>query len=170
LLAAECSARYQRSRQILLKFAALPALKTFESYDFAFASGAPRKQITELSGLSFIERTENVVLLGPSGVGKPHIASAMALKATQAGIKTRFITAADLMLQLALAKAQGRLTQFMKSAVLAPRLLVIDELGVSALRTRGSEPVLPCDRQALRTRQHRDHQQSCFSSVGNHFG
>jgi DNA replication protein DnaC len=53
----------------------------------------------------------------------------MAFKATQAGSKTRFITAADLMLQLALAKAQGRLTQFMKSAVLAPRLLVIDELG-----------------------------------------
>lgn len=129
LLAAECAARDQRSRQILLKLAALPAVKTFETYDFAFASGAPRKQITELSSLSFIERTENVVLLGPSGVGKTHIASAVALKATQAGIKTRFITAADLMLQLALAKAQGRLTQFMKSAVLSPRLLVIDELG-----------------------------------------
>ena len=61
--------------------------------------------------------------------GERGTAGAMALKATQAGSKTRFITAADLMLQLALAKAQGRLTQFMKSAVLAPRLLVIDELG-----------------------------------------
>lgn len=64
-----------------------------------------------------------------SGVGKTHIASALASKATQAGIKTRFVTAADLMLQLALAKSQERLTKYMNLAVLGPRLLVIDELG-----------------------------------------
>jgi DNA replication protein DnaC len=129
ILAAECEARDQRSREVLLKLATLPAVKTLEAYDFAFASGAPRKQIVELGGLSFIERAENVVLLGPSGVGKTHVASALALKATQAGIKTRFITAADLMLQLALAKAQARLTKYMNLAVLGPRLLIIDELG-----------------------------------------
>lgn len=128
-LAAECEARDRRSREVLLKMATLPAVKTLEGYDFAFASGAPRKQILELGGLAFIERAENVVLLGPSGVGKTHIASALALKATQAGIKTRFITAADLMLQLALAKTQGRLTQYLNRAVLGPRLLIIDELG-----------------------------------------
>jgi DNA replication protein DnaC len=75
--------------------------------DFGFASGAPRKQIPELGGLAFIERHENIVLLGPSGVGKTHIASALALKSTQAGIKTRFITAADMMIQRALAKTQA---------------------------------------------------------------
>lgn len=128
-LASECEARDRRSREILLKLATLPAVKTLEGYDFAFASGVPRKQVVELAGLAFIERAENVVLLGPSGVGKTHLASAFALKATQAGIKTRFITAADLMLQLALAKAQGRLTQYLNRAVLGPRLLVIDELG-----------------------------------------
>jgi DNA replication protein DnaC len=128
-LAAECDARDRRSRETLLKMATLPAVKTLEGYDFAFASGAPRKQIVELGGLAFIERAENVVLLGPSGVGKTHIASALALKATQASIKTRFITAADLMLQLGLARAQGRLTQYLNRAVLGPRLLVIDELG-----------------------------------------
>jgi DNA replication protein DnaC len=80
-------------------------------------------------GLAFIERHENVVLLGPSGVGKTHIASALALKVTQAGIKTCFITAADLMIQLALANAQGRITEYMNRAVIGPRLLVIDELG-----------------------------------------
>lgn len=61
---------------------------------------------------------ENVVLLRPSGVGKTHVASALALKATQAGIKPRFITAADLMLQLALARTQGRLTQYLNRAVI----------------------------------------------------
>jgi len=129
LLAAECTAREQRTREAMLKLATLPAIKTLEGFDFAFASGAPRKQIMELGGLAFVERHENIVLLGPSGVGKTHIASALALKATQAGIKTRFITAADLMIQLALAKAQGRITEYMNRAVIGPRLLVIDELG-----------------------------------------
>src|SRR6201996_9679423 len=100
----------------MLKLATLPSIKTLEGYDFAFASGAPRKQITELGGLAFVERHENIVLLGPSGVGKTHIASALALKATQAGMKTRFITAADLMIQLALAKDQGRIKEEMKRA------------------------------------------------------
>jgi len=129
LLTAECSAREQRTRETMLKLATLPSIKTLESYDFSFASGAPRKQITELGGMAFIERHENVVFLGPSGVGKTHIASALALKSTQAGIKTRFITAADLMIQLSVAKAQGRITEYMNRAVLGPRLLVIDELG-----------------------------------------
>ena len=79
--------------------------------------------------MAFIERAENVVLLGPSGVGKTHLASAYAYKATQAGIKTRFLSAADLMLQLATAKAQERLKEYMNRAVLGPKLLVIDELG-----------------------------------------
>ncbi len=129
LLAAECTAREQRIRETMLKLATLPAVKTLEAYDFAFASGAPRKQITELGGLAFIERHENIVLLGPSGVGKTHIASALAFKATQAGMKTRFITAADLMIQLAAANAQGRLKGYFNRAILGPRLLVVDELG-----------------------------------------
>jgi DNA replication protein DnaC len=129
LLGTECTAREQRTREAMLKLATLPAIKTLEAFDFAFASAAPRKQIMELGGLAFIERHENIVLLGPSGVGKTHIASALALKATQAGMKTRFITAADMMIQLALAKAQGRITEYMNRAVIGPRLLVIDELG-----------------------------------------
>ena len=112
LLTAEADARDRRSRDVLLKLATLPSLKTLEQYDFAYASGAPRSQIMELGSLAFIERAENVVLLGPSGVGKTHLASAYAYKATQAGIKTRFLSAADLMLQLATAKAQERLKEY----------------------------------------------------------
>ena len=78
LLTMENDARVERQRQTLLKLATLPAIKTLEQYDFGFASGAPRLQIQELAALSFIERTENVVLLGPSGVGKTHIATALA--------------------------------------------------------------------------------------------
>lgn len=129
VLAAEAEARDRRSREVLLKLATLPSVKTLEQYDFSYASGAPRAQLMELASLAFIERAENIVLLGPSGVGKTHLASAYAYRATQASIKTRFITAADLMLQLATAKAQGRLKEYMNRAVLGPKLLVIDELG-----------------------------------------
>lgn len=129
LLAAEAEARAERSRQTLLKMATFPAVKTLEQYDFAFASGAPRAQLQELAALAFIERAENIVLLGPSGVGKSHLATALAYRAVMAGIKTRFVTAADLMLQLTAAHRQERLKEYFNRAVLGPRLLVIDEIG-----------------------------------------
>lgn len=129
LLGAENDARGERQRQTLLKLATLPTIKTLEQYDFGFASGAPRAQIQELASLAFIERAENVVLLGPSGVGKSHLAIALGYRAVMAGIKTRFITAADLMLQLSTARAQGRLKEYFNRAVIGPRLLVVDELG-----------------------------------------
>jgi DNA replication protein DnaC len=129
LLTAEIDARGERTRQTLLKMATLPAVKTLEQYDFGFASGAPRAQLQELATLAFIERAENVVLLGPSGVGKSHLATGLAYRAAMASIKTRFITAADLMLQLSAAHRQGRLKEYFNRAVLGPRLLVIDEIG-----------------------------------------
>ena len=129
LLLVELDARKQRTRETLLKFAGLPGIKRYEDYDFKFASGAPRKQLLELNSLAFIERAENIVLLGPSGVGKSHLAISLAYKATQQGIKTRFITAADLMLQLATAKKQERLENYLKRSILGPKLLIIDEIG-----------------------------------------
>lgn len=129
LLKLELDARHERARQTLLKFAALPSIKTLEDYDFVFAAGAPKAQITELASLSFVERGDNVVLLGPSGVGKTHIASALAYRAVMARIKTRFVTAADLMLQLAAAHRKDQLHAYFNRAILGPKLLVIDELG-----------------------------------------
>ena len=76
LLSTEAQARGERQRQPLLKLATLPVIKTLEQFDFAFASGAPRAQIQELAALAFIERAENIVLLGPSGVGKSHVTPA----------------------------------------------------------------------------------------------
>lgn len=129
LLEAEREARAERSRQTLLKLASLPAVKTLEQYDFAFASGAPRAQLHELATLTFLERTENIVLLGPSGVGKTHLAIALAYRALMRGIKTRFVTAADLMLQLRAAQRQERLKQYFNRVVMGPKLLIIDEIG-----------------------------------------
>lgn len=129
ILRVEVQARQQRSRTMLLRTASFPASKTLEEYDFHFATGAPQKQIQGLASLAFIERHENVVLLGPSGVGKTHLAIALGYLAAQAGMKTRFITAADLMLQLSAAQRQERYRQYMRAAINSPRLLIIDELG-----------------------------------------
>ncbi len=129
VLKAESDFRAERTRQMLAKLAGFPAIKTMEAFDFGFAVGAPKALITELATLAFIERTENVVLLGPSGVGKTHLAIAIAYRAVMARIKTRFLTATDLMLQLATAKAQGRLKEYFNRAILGPKLLVVDELG-----------------------------------------
>lgn len=90
LLHEEKLARHQRKQAMYIRMAAFPAVKTFEEYGFTFATGAPQKQLQSLRSLSFIERNENIVLLGPSGVGKTHLAIAMGYEAVRAGIKVRF--------------------------------------------------------------------------------
>src|SRR6202789_3717185 len=77
LLTAERESRRARARELFAQVAGFPAIKTLDQYDFHFATGAPRKQIMELASLAFIERAENVVFLGPSGVGKTHLAIAL---------------------------------------------------------------------------------------------
>jgi DNA replication protein DnaC len=129
VLDAEARARHERKVATLMKLATMPAVKTLEQFDWKDAPGAPKAQILELAHLAFVERAENVVMLGPSGVGKTHIALAIAHRAVSAGHKARFITAADLMLQLATARGQGRLKEYFNRAVLGPKLLVVDEIG-----------------------------------------
>jgi DNA replication protein DnaC len=108
LLIAERESRRARAREMFARIACFPAVKTLDQYDFTFATGAPRKQIMELASLAFVERAENVVFLGPSGVGKTHLAIALGYLATQKGYKTRFFSAADLVLMLEAAQRQGR--------------------------------------------------------------
>lgn len=128
-LAHERDTRQVRSRQTLVRMAGFPTVKTLDEYDYSFAVGAPRKLIEELATLRFIERSQNAVLLGPSGVGKTHLAIAIGYAATQAGIKTKFVTAADLMLQLEAARRQERYDAVLRHNVLGPRLLIVDEIG-----------------------------------------
>ena len=129
VLSAEAALRAERSRQMLIKLATFPVVKTLEQFDFEAAPGAPQARLQELSGLAFIERRENVILLGPSGVGKTHLAIALGVRATERGYKVRFITAADLVLQLEKAQREDRFDQYLKRAILGPRLLILDEIG-----------------------------------------
>src|SRR3954469_1890595 len=125
VLRAERDARRARAREMFARLAGFPAVKTLDGYDFGFATGAPRQQIQELASLAFVERAQNVVFLGPSGVGKTHLAIALGYLATQRGWKVRFTTAADLVLTLETAQRQGRLKEVLHRAVNIYRLLII---------------------------------------------
>ena len=109
--------------------AGFPTIKTLDGFDFGFATGVPRPQIHEFAGLAFIERAENVVFLGPSGVGKTHLAIALGYLATQHGHKVRFTTAADLVMTLETAQRQGRWKEALHRTVSVYKLLIIDEIG-----------------------------------------
>ena len=123
LLREEAAGRQVRKQSMLTRLAGFPAIKTLDDFNYDFAKGVKRSQIEELSGLSFVERKENIVLLGPSGVGKTHLAIALGYRAAQAGIKTRYLTAADLLLTLSAAHQQNSLKTVMHRAI------TIDEIG-----------------------------------------
>ena len=133
-LQAEQAERRSRSQAMLTKFAGFPAIKLMDDYDFKFAAGAPKKTVQMLQSMAFVERKENVIFLGPSGVGKTHLAIALGYLATQSGIKVRFITAADLVFQLEKAQQLGRFDQYMRRSLLGPHILIIDEVGYLPLQ------------------------------------
>jgi len=118
-----------RSRATLTKMAGFPTIKTLEQFDFDFTIGVNRRQIEELSTLAFIKRKENIILLGQSGVGKTHLAIALAYAAVQKRMKAKFITISDLIMQMSNAKREKRYDSFIKQSIMAPSLLVIDEIG-----------------------------------------
>jgi len=125
-LKAELDARRLRSQAMLVRIAGFPAIKLLDDFDFRFAKGAPKKAIQNLASLAFIKRKENIILLGPSGVGKTHLAIALGYLATLGARKVRFITAADLVPQLEKAQRQERLETVMKRTFLGPIVLIIE--------------------------------------------
>lgn len=129
LISLEWEEKQRRSRTLLTKMAGFPMIKTLDSFDFKFATGVPKSKIQELTSLAFIERQENVLLLGPSGIGKTHLAISLGYLASQANIKVKFISAADLMLVLETAHRQGRYKEIMRRVINHARLLIIDEIG-----------------------------------------
>ena len=109
--------------------AGFPAIKTLEQFQFDLIGPVQRQRVKDLSSMAFLKRQENIVLLGPSGVGKTQIALALGYLATQARFRTRFFSAADLIMQLETAQRQNRYHEVVKRMVLHPSLLIIDEIG-----------------------------------------
>jgi DNA replication protein DnaC len=128
LLKLEVENRMNRSRNTLTKLAGFPTIKTLEQFDYSFSVGVNRKQIEELSSLSFIKKHENIILLGQCGVGKTHLAIALAYKAVQHRYKARFTTISELLSLANKSKKEKKYDSFLKS-ITSPSVLVIDEIG-----------------------------------------
>jgi len=128
LLADEVAARQERSIVVRTKLAHFPTIKTFDSFEFEAQPSLDRKLITALQTTAFVERAENVVLLGPPGVGKTHLAIALGMRALQAGHRAYFLTAQDLLDQIRLAQLDGVPGHKQRHLNTVP-LLIIDELG-----------------------------------------
>lgn len=129
ILQHELQGRQQRRQHMLTRMAGFPVVKTLDSFDFEFNPSINKKQIVELATLAFLSRKENILLIGPSGTGKTHIALAIGYIATQQRIKTRFITAADLILQLQAAQSQNKLERYLQNYINKTQLMIIDEIG-----------------------------------------
>lgn len=104
-------------------------MKTLDAFDFAFQPSLDRARLLDLASLAFVAHKENVLLLGPPGVGKTHLAVALAVCACQNGSSVYFTTLDEMIRSLALADRQGKLDQKLRSYTTKSQLLVLDEVG-----------------------------------------
>ena len=128
LLHEECAARKRRSVDVRMRYAGFPVRKSVEQFDFSFQPTIDRKVMEELMTLRFVHEKENVIFLGPPGVGKTHLSIALGLEAVKAGFLVYYVTASRLIQRLkqeySIGRLEFRLSQYGKFG-----LMIVDEMG-----------------------------------------
>jgi DNA replication protein DnaC len=128
LLQTEQASRDAHGGEARIKAARFPSRKTLEEFDFTFQRSVQKTLVLHLGQLDFLEAKENVLLLGPPGTGKSHLAIALSIRACLAGHRVAFATATEWVTRLGDAQRQGRLDEELRRLLRVP-LLVVDEVG-----------------------------------------
>lgn len=138
LLEAEIDSRQQRTCQRRLREARFPDLKTLEQIDWEALQGVSRPQLLELASCEYIERAEDLVLAGPIGTGKTHLAIALGIEATHRRYRVAFTRAADLVQSLLEARDERQLGRLYRRLQKVD-LLIVDELGFVPFERAGGQ-------------------------------
>jgi DNA replication protein DnaC len=137
LLADEVERRDGKQLEQRVRRAGFEHQRTLEDFDFLFNPQVPKAKVVDLATCSFVGRNENVLFIGPTGVGKSHLAQALGHRACRAGHQVTYIAAQDLFKQLRAARADGSYDRRLLRLT-SVDLLVIDDLGLRPLS--GEEP------------------------------
>ena len=128
----ELQQKETRAVNACVKTANFPFLKTMDDFDFGFQPGINKSEIKEFTSLKFVERKDNILFVGSSGVGKTHLATSIGIECAKQRYSTYFITFENLMNQLKKAYSEKRLEQRLKFFA-GKKVLIIDELGYMPL-------------------------------------
>jgi DNA replication protein DnaC len=138
VLDVEVSARVERNVAMKTRLARFPFVKTLDQFDFSFQPALNEAQIRELATARFVAHGENILLLGPPGVGKTHLAVSLGVSAIMQGISVVFFTVADLVDLVQQDVKEDRLDRRLH-ALCTPKLLILDEMGYVPLDQRSAQ-------------------------------
>ena len=124
----ELASKRDKRTEMGTRMARFPFVKTLDAFDFTYQPSIDQRRLKDLAACRWIENGENVIFLGPPGVGKTHMAVALGVEAIRLGYRTMFITAQALIGNLTKAHSENRLEEKLKGYT-QPRLLIIDEIG-----------------------------------------
>lgn len=133
----EVAYKQERRCDLSIKLAKFPYLKTLDSFDFAYQTSLNKDQLKDLSKCRWVRHGENLLFLGPPGVGKTHLAIALGLEAIKQGYRTLFISTQGLLASLGKAHLENKLEERLK-LFCQPKLLIIDEIGYLPLDQQGA--------------------------------
>ena len=133
----EVCSREDKGVKTRVKFARFPFIKTIEQFDFSYQPSLNKKKVDELFTLRFIDNRENVLFLGPPGVGKTHLAIALGVKACYQGYRVYFSTLSDMITTLRASLADNSTQKALKNLSI-PSVLILDEIGYLPLDREGS--------------------------------